>query len=193
VQGVAADDALNVRFTPDSSALVLASIPSSATQIEGIGAPTTVGTTRWQRVRHGGTIGWVNARFLAPDGGAPPAASTPSAEAKVLVPLICFGTEPFWDLRFRADGSATCGAMCEGPPGLRLASLRTTPSGEPDTFDLLTADKRIYLRAAMRKTGVCSDGMSDFSYPYEFAGVGTPGSLSGCCRRADEPPKERRP
>jgi uncharacterized membrane protein len=201
VQGVAADDVLNIRSNPDSSSSLLGTIPAGATQLEGIGAPSVAGSTRWQRVRHGGTVGWVNARFLGPDDSAPPEAlptRPPPAGAKsanfaLLAPLICFGTEPFWAIRFGADGSARCEEMCEGPPGLRIAQLKTTPSGDPESFDLLNADQSVYLRAALRRTGTCSDGMSDLSHLYEFTGVGAPGSLSGCCRIEKAAAGEPRP
>jgi uncharacterized membrane protein len=46
----------------------------------------------------------------------------------------------------------------------------------------MTFKGEVYLRAAMQRTGKCSDGMSDESYTFEFVGVGTPGPLKGCCR-----------
>jgi uncharacterized membrane protein len=196
VHDVAAGDVLNIRSQPDANARSLGGIPAGAARVEGIGGAAASGSTRWQRVRHGGTIGWVNARFLVPDEsaareGAPALAA--SKESAVLVPLTCFGTEPFWGIRFAADGSASCEAMCEGPPGLRLANLRTSPSGEPQTFDLLGPDSAVYLRAAMLETGQCSDGMSDLLHPYEFEAVRITGALSGCCRVQKDAEREPRP
>lgn len=196
VQGVAADDALNIRSRPDSSSPSLGTIPAGARAVEGIGAPSVAGAARWQRVRHGGAVGWVNARFLSPDEGAeptaPPGEASPASLAR-LASLICVGTEPFWAIRFGADGSARYEAMGEAPLSSRVAQLRTTPSGAPESFDLLDARQRIYLRAAMRETGGCSDGMSDLRYPYQFTGAGTPGELSGCCRLDKASPGEPRP
>lgn len=196
VRGVAPDDTLNIRSQPDSNAPSLGTIAAGTTRVEGIGAATLVGSARWQRVRHAGSIGWVNARFLSPDESAQPAAPASGAEPgriALLVPLICFGTEPFWAIRFGADGSASCEAMCEGPPGLRVAQLGTSAGGEPESFDLLGADGSVYLRAALRKTDRCSDGMSDLLHPYEFTSVGAPGALTGCCRVEKASPPEPRP
>jgi uncharacterized membrane protein len=196
VQGVAADDVLNIRSNPDSSSPSLGTLPAGATHVEGIGAPSVVGAARWQRVRHGGTLGWVNARFLSPHENAeparPPGGAKPASFA-LLAPLICFGTEPFWAIRFGADGSASYEAMGEVPSSSSIAQLRSNPSGDPESFDLVTAGRGMYLRAAMRKTGRCSDGMSDLLHPYEFTAVGTPGALSGCCRLEQASPGEPRP
>lgn len=196
VQGVASDDVLNIRSNPDSGSLLLGTIPAGASPVEGIGAPTVAGSARWQRVRHGGTIGWVNARFLSPENAAGQGASsggaTPASLA-LLAPLICFGTEPFWAIRFGADGSARYEAMGEAPSPLSVARLRESASGDPESFDLRSADRSVYLRAAMRKTGRCSDGMSDLLHLYEFASVGTSGALYGCCRVEQASPGEPRP
>jgi uncharacterized membrane protein len=194
VQGVASDDVLNIRSNPDSGSRLLGTIPAGASAVEGIGAPTVAGSARWQRVRHGGTIGWVNARFLSPDdaagNGASPAAATPASRA-LLATLICFGTEPFWAIRFGADGSASFEAMGEVPAPSSVTQLRESASGDLESFDLLDAGRSVSLHAALRKTGRCSDGMSDLLHAYEFAGVGTPGALYGCCRFDEAQPAPR--
>jgi uncharacterized membrane protein len=142
-----------------------------------------VGQTTWQRVRYGGAVGWVNARFLQPNTGATTATPKLAAShAQVLRPLICFGTEPFWALEFGADGSASCSQTCDGPDGLRVVNLQTSPAGVPEGFDILTSKGDVYLRAVMDRTEQCSDGMSDNRHPFVFSGVGVPGPLSGCCR-----------
>lgn len=101
---------------------------------------------------------------------------------RVLEPLICFGNEPFWGIQFKADGSATCEATCEGPPGLRVFNVTLTQSGDPQGFDLLDARGDLFLRGVLRRTDKCSDGMSDNVHPYVFTGTGKRGPFDGCCR-----------
>lgn len=174
VDGVGAGDILNMRRGPDAASALVGAIPPGVTHVEGLGSPSTVGPSTWQRVRYAGAVGWVNARFLKPD-------------ASPLAPLICFGTEPFWALEFAAEGGATCGQSCEGLQGLRVAHLQVSPAWEPQAFDIATSTGQVYLRGVMQRTGQCSDGMSDNLYPYVFSGVGRPGSLEGCCRVKTEP------
>jgi hypothetical protein len=72
VEGVAADDVLNIRSQPDANSRVLSSIPPQEKHVEGLGAPSTVARSTWQRVRYAGVTGWVNARFLRANIGSPP-------------------------------------------------------------------------------------------------------------------------
>ncbi len=190
VTGVLAGDVLNIRSQPDGDSAVVGSIPPNTSGIEGLAPPETMAKTQWQKVRYGSIVGWVNARFLAADDGSlrtqqPPqraAANGPQGTPSALTPLACFGNEPYWMIEFGADGSATCSETCEGPSGLRVSGLETSPQGEPEIFDILTAKGTTYLRAVIKRTGQCSDGMSDTSHPYMFSAVGVPGELTGCCR-----------
>ena len=193
VDGVAADDVLNVRSAPDPAASLAGTIPPTAQAVIGIGTPTTIGQTTWQRVRYAGVEGWVNKRFLKAPAAPPAASSSGSAPAaptsaaatppsNSLQSFVCFGDEPFWSIEFGADGSATCGEACKGPPGLRSANVSTAPNGDLQGFDLVDAKGGVFVSAVTRKTGTCSDGMSDDPYPYVFSGVGKPGPLAGCCR-----------
>jgi uncharacterized membrane protein len=176
VVGVAEGDVLNMRSAPDPASAIVGSIPPNAPGIAAVGAPTQIAQTTWQRVSYGGNVGWVNARFLSS------AASATPAQLAALEHLICFGNEPFWAVQFKTDGSATCEAMCEGPPGLRVANVSLTAQGEPQGFDLLDAEGGVFLSGVMRKTGKCSDGMSDNVHPYVFSSTGKPGPYDGCCR-----------
>jgi uncharacterized membrane protein len=183
VDGVPSDDVLNIRSSPDAASALVGAIPAGTANVDGLGMPSVVGQTTWQRVRHGDAVGWVNARFLKPNAGEAAPASKPIPNGSpVLQPLVCFGTEPFWAIEFGADGSATCSQSCEGPDGLRVVNIQTSPAGEPEGFDILTSKGDTYLRAVMERTGKCSDGMSDNRHPFLFSGVGVPGPLSGCCR-----------
>jgi uncharacterized membrane protein len=120
---------------------------------------------------------------VAPAPSAPaPAQPVSSAGLVALQPLICFGNEPFWGVQFKADGSASCEAMCEGPPGLHVANVSLSASGDPQGFDLLDAQDGLFLRGVLRRTGKCSDGMSDNLHPYVFTAEGQRGRMTGCCR-----------
>jgi uncharacterized membrane protein len=182
VHGVAADDVLNIRVDPDAEAASSGTIPSDAKHVEGLGAPKKVGATTWQRIRYGGAVGWVNERFLKANAGG--VRSRPPAPAKIeaLTPLVCFGNEPYWSLRFGADGMATCGSACEAPAELRVTKVLADRSGTPDGFDLVDGKGNRWMRAVISKTGKCSDGMSDDPYPYELTGIVKSGNFTGCCR-----------
>ncbi len=69
VQGVAADDVLNVRESPDKAAAVLGGLPPDATGVRGTSNRRRVGGSIWREVECGSLRGWVNERFLARDTG----------------------------------------------------------------------------------------------------------------------------
>jgi uncharacterized membrane protein len=181
LEGVRDSDVLNIRSEPDAESYSSGSIPAGTTNVEGLGPAKTVGSTTWQRVRHAGVVGWVNARFLALNAGGAPPQAPPPAKIEALTPLVCFGNEPHWSLRFGPDGTATCGGTCDAPPGLRVTKILAR-DGNPAGFDLLDARGKLWLSVVVGKTDECSDGMSDDPYPYELRGTGASVSLSGCCR-----------
>lgn len=179
VVGVAADDVLNIRGDIDtvehfSQAPVVGSFPAGAAGILATGRSYMLGGTEWREVRHPGGTGWVNARFLHLSAIFPPSGA-----------FSCGGTEPFWDI-----------ALTETGGKLRLM-------GEDRTVRLKVEDGsgaagwrnvRTYAfsrsDAPARPIGVlafnqaCTDGMSDFTYAYEFFLIGLDGgvdALYGCC------------
>jgi uncharacterized membrane protein len=187
VDGVAEGDVLNIRYKADADSPLAGSIPAGAPHVEALGAPRTVGSAAWQRVRYGGVTGWVNARFLKPNGGGAPARAAAPPKIDALTPLVCFGAEPDWGLTFGPDGAVVCGGNCDPPPsGLRVTKILASRSGTPDGFDLVDGQGKQWLSAVVAKTDQCSDGMSDDPYPYEFAGNGKLGNLKGCCRVKDK-------
>lgn len=70
VQGVAADDVLNVRQAPDKGAAVLGGLPPDATGVRGTSNRRRVGASIWREVECGNLRGWVNERFLARETGS---------------------------------------------------------------------------------------------------------------------------
>ncbi len=68
VTGVAADDVLNIRETPDLEAPILGRIPPDARRIRGFGCEAAEpGGQEWCRVKYGDAVGWVRGRYLRPD------------------------------------------------------------------------------------------------------------------------------
>ncbi len=70
VQGVAADDVLNVRESPDKGAAVLGGLPPDATGVRGTSNRRRIGQSVWREVECGKLRGWVNERFLARETGS---------------------------------------------------------------------------------------------------------------------------
>jgi hypothetical protein len=68
VHGVDASDTLNVRVAPDPESEVLGQLLPNTTGVADLGKQQKVGPSIWRKVRCGALIGWVNGRFLAPDG-----------------------------------------------------------------------------------------------------------------------------
>ena len=65
VHGVADNDTLNVRESPDRGAAVLGELPPDATGIHGTANRKKIGSSSWREIECGKLRGWVNERFLA--------------------------------------------------------------------------------------------------------------------------------
>jgi len=163
VTGVADNDSLNLRAQPDPNSARVGTIDAHDTKIEVIAVDTK--GVDWVKVRKGTTTGWVNAKFLQYETGAP-------------VKMTCAGTEPFWSMsvgygvaRFEFDGKKTTVGLDEPEtPAARPAPWVFAVHGKPGQFLL-----------AEKPEAKCSDGMSDNSYPYSML-VHTAGVfMEGCC------------
>jgi hypothetical protein len=69
VQGVAANDVLNIREAPDHTSTILGELPPDATGVHGTANRKRVGGSNWREVECGKLRGWVNERFLARESG----------------------------------------------------------------------------------------------------------------------------
>jgi hypothetical protein len=65
VHGVAENDTLNVRESPDRAAVVVGELPPDATGVRGTANRKKIGASMWREVECGKLRGWVNERFLA--------------------------------------------------------------------------------------------------------------------------------
>jgi len=182
VKDVAANDSLNVRSLPGTRSDMVTRLPHDARGILVTGKRMTEGSSVWWEVITTGVqgrTGWVNHRYLAvePDG------------VQSSYPLQCGGTEPFWSLRLEDSHAAYSDPETEtvtlsasgwmrsrNSPGVFAIQLRSEDD-DPGTDGYATIDRT-----------ACSDGMSDFEYPFE-ATVILPDQtvLDGCCSRLAVP------
>ncbi len=168
VDGVAADDVLNVRAAPDAGAAIVGSLSPDAAGVE-----VTAIDGGWARVNSGERSGWAALGYLS----TVPGGTFPRARG-----LRCFGTEPFWSLRIVQEGAARYESM-EGA-GLDLMAGAVLPGANvPDRFGLFAAGPAGSAAVSLRREN-CSDGMSDRLYGLSaevILGGGMSAVLSGCC------------
>ena len=171
VDGVAADDVLNIRAAPDAGADIIGTLASDATGVEVISV-----TDGWALVNTGEGSGYAALRFLARQVG-------PDWHA-LAQPMACFGTEPFWSLTLDPVAGVaiyTTPEVVEAQPG---------PIGQswPGTVQTPTAALALPQGLAVLRPADCSDGMSDRRFGiaidiFQLQGDGQ--RLSGCCALAN--------
>ena len=180
VTGVGPGDKLNVRSTASSRGRIVGVIPPDGHEIEIIG----VGPRGWVKISRGKVRGYVARRFLTAANSATLAAETPVASPDPVglpSPLRCFGTEPFWSLTIAPRGSQF--ETADGETAVFAFTNLTKSSSRPDTWMAAGATAGSKLALYVRKTGTCSDGMSDTTHPYEMSVHLSDGRvLSGCCK-----------
>lgn len=166
VTGVAADDNLNIRETPNAGSIIVSSFPPMAKNIEVIALNDA---ETWGLVNIDGRSGWVSMRYMARHPGQY-AGNVPNL-------TYCHGTEPFWDLEF-TDSTVSFSSPENTGPLVPFTAMRST--NRIDRFAIV----------ATGMTGVvieqrCSDGMSDFTYGLAVELLaplyGEMQLLSGCC------------
>jgi uncharacterized protein YraI len=70
VEGVEADDVLNIRAAPDPRSAILGRIPPDA-RVRATGRSKQVGPSTWKEVAYLRTRGWVNGKFLGEESRDP--------------------------------------------------------------------------------------------------------------------------
>ena len=163
VTGVAADDMLNLRERPDSSAPIIGRIAPNARNIEVVEE-----AGGWGRVNVTETSGWVSMRFLRTQGdiwnGVPQT-------------LGCFGTEPFWNVE-----QSRTGLLFSTPEGQRAFTIDRVLESQNSTLP-----QRAFQAGDLTLVvtpGQCNDGMSDRAFGLHamaIFGGDTPRMLTGCC------------
>ncbi len=149
VVGVAADDVLNVRPTPDTSGDPIGALAPDAVGVEVV---RVTPDGRWGLVNVSEGAGWVFMRFMAHDGKH---LDFPS-------PARCSGTEPFWSLTLDHGGAVTFTPM-DGMPMLFATQKRMTAVGMFGRFGLVARGALGTLHATISRSA-CNDGMSEMEY-----------------------------
>lgn len=169
VDGVSADDMLNIRAEPRASADRIGALGPYTTNVEVLSLSED---GRWGRVGMPEGNGWVALRYLVrqdvPEGQVIPR------------PLSCLGTEPFWSIGLLQRGDEFQ-RMGEDRADLELVSERP---GE-DGFQAELSDAAGVTYSLVVTRGQCSDGMSDreFGWSVRLYLDSAEGSetLEGCC------------
>lgn len=174
VTGVAGDDVLNVRAGPSSSTEIIGAFGPFQRDIEVI-ALNAAGT--WGLVNVAEGSGWASMRFLARQPG--------QDWGNLPIALECSGTEPFWSLSVRADGTVRLDRL--GELDFYITRARIPASGRPDRF-AIRADNDAGEITPILAYAACSDGMSDrsFGLTVDFIrrSAGDETLYSGCCSLA---------
>lgn len=165
VTGVAADDRLNIRAAPDGAADIIGTLAPTAKDIEVI---TLSREGRWALLNSGESSGWVAVRFLLRQ-----------EQARTITGLRCFGTEPFWDIRFDSENQLTLTT-----PDTNSTHAITALSPDPAFINLGQYGLRLAwlweeMVTAHILPGRCSDGMSDRTYGLHY--IDNIGPRVGCC------------
>lgn len=170
ISDVPQGDHLNIRSLPNASAATVGKIPYDAERIEVISLSRQ---GNWALVNHNDTSGWVSFRFLTRTTHEVNTLGLPQT-------LSCFGTEPFWSLKFSEDQVVL--SLPDAQPDSRYIVTSISPT--PENMRLHETGARYNWEMngdsyhASIVPGLCSDGMSDRTYGFhhfsEFLGL-------GCC------------
>ena len=170
VHDVAHDDVLNVRALPDAQAEIIGTLAHDA---QGIEVTMLSRAGQWAQINITERTGWVAFRYLRREAIERDALGLPAS-------LQCFGTEPFWDIRFANPEEI----ILRTPEGdARHALLISAPSAA--NVDLGAGGFRFEWQSqatvvtAHILPGHCSDGMSDRAYGLHY--VDDLGPRIGCC------------
>lgn len=188
VQGVKDNDVLNIRERIEgaddvSSVRIVGKIPANAVDVAGTGLTVMVGKARWREVVYRGVKGWVNGRYL----------KEIEADATAGTPVFsCSGTEPFWSIELGRE-KATFKNPFAAKPELRdyeIVKRRRARGGSH--IHVVSMQSRagnpVHPLAVLTRNDTCSDGMSDFTFPYEVilsidaeTDADADGVWHGCC------------
>lgn len=151
VTGVAHDDRLNIRSTPNGSSEIIGNYGPYQMNIEVL---RTSDSGIWGRVGVGERNGWVAMRYLERQNHL--------ATGEFPRPLSCFGTEPFWSLTVGVRGDEYTSLATGRRDVLEVTSEDISNKGREIMGGRAIFDVgQDVSHTLIFKRGYCSDGMSD--------------------------------
>jgi len=173
VTDVADNDVLNLRAAPDAKAEIIGALDPAGPAIEVI---LTSPDESWGMVNVDERTGWAAMRHLVrqtgQDGDGFPK------------PLVCFGTEPFWNAFVAVGEKLQFNVLGETPLALS-DHRRVRVAGRSDKYAEIWGSDTTSIVAVVTRAA-CNDGMSDraFGFSADFVVaplVGGGIAYSGCC------------
>ena len=167
VTGVAANDVLNLRERPDSSAAIVGRLAPDASGVEVVAFADD-----WAVINVDGVAAYAARRFLSREDGPD--------WVTLQRPILCAGTEPFWTLAVDPS-TASAGFSTPEQPEPRLLAIDDLWPGNAWTT---SAAVSLPVGLAVLRQAECSDGMSDQQFGIavdlflrDAGGL----RLAGCC------------
>lgn len=141
VEGVPSGEFLNVREGPSVNTDIAAVI-SNNDSVEVLRTQDN-----WGFIGLGETSGWVSMRYLT---------VVPLPESEILLPVYCYGAEPFWSIEIEDAGvNYSTPEVLERP--MTVQSSAVAKNG----FTFQLTEDGPYTHTLIARSSYCSDGMSD--------------------------------
>jgi len=144
VSGVQANDTLNIRRAPSLQGEAFSALAHDAQRIEVLER-----NGDWMRINTPEQTGWVAARFMTPNTGAP-------------ADLNCFGTEPFWSMTKTMTGPYRLRVL--GDYNMAFTALPPLQSANDTRVKAITGTGNPGTLQVIERRQICNDGMSDATY-----------------------------
>ena len=173
VQGVSADDSLNLREGPGTNNAIIARLPYNGRGVVSMGEEQSLTKTNWVKVAWAGRQGWVNKRYLTTvDMQGRPVSSS--------AVLTCTGAKPFW--RIKVDEHNINVMMPKGPKYNVKVDFRQQSANNTSIAVVGGHRGRAKTTAFLQRVGACSDGVSKKNYSYSVTALlNSYKVVSGCC------------
>lgn len=169
VTNVNAGDTLSVRSQPDAKSEMLGELRYNQVGIKVTEKAPRGDSSNWIPIQSGSLAGWVNLHYVKP-----------TKLASFAEPLKCLGTEPFWSLD-SSNGQTAFSSMGDKASTYAIVNISQSQN-QTNAWLFHFTDGANQRRIVLKKTGQCSDNMSDRLYDYELGFELPEGRyLTGCC------------